>query len=291
MNEHKSLKTVLELIRLLHQPSGYMIERLAQRFGVTTRSVYRYINVLQELGFEIEKHGDRYRMILRRDAQLMMPLFSSEETDTLRDSVLAIHDRHPLKPTLLKKLRFFSDTDFIAEIIEDHITAGHIKSLIQAIREKKQIWLRHYSSPNSQTTRDRLVEPIRFSSNLRYLYAYEPELKSLRQFKPERIGKTEITKHTFNQTAEHTITSIDAFGMNGQPRTFVQLKLSQRARHLLTEEFPEVNPLPSHEVTQLTVHGFEGIGRFVLGLPGEIEVLGPERFVGYLKTKQKQYTW
>jgi len=36
------------------------------------------------------------------------------------------------------------------------------------------------------------------------------------------------------------------------------------------------------------VRSFKGIGRFVLGLPGEVRVLAPEGLVGYVREKMEK---
>jgi hypothetical protein len=65
------------------------------------------------------------------------------------------------------------------------------------------------------------------------------------------------------------------------PVATVEALLSLKACNLLGEEYP----LAKKHLTQknggyrleIPVAGFEGIGRFVLGLPGEVEVLGRKR--------------
>ncbi|MBD0333250.1 MAG: transcriptional regulator, partial [Chitinophagaceae bacterium] len=39
---------------------------------------------------------------------------------------------------------------------------------------------------------------------------------------------------------------------------------------------------------QIPIADFQGIGRFVLGLLGEVKVLGPEAFIKFLEEKQKK---
>ncbi|PSR02132.1 MAG: hypothetical protein BRD50_07625 [Bacteroidetes bacterium SW_11_45_7] len=69
--------------------------------------------------------------------------------------------------------------------------------------------------------------------------------------------------------------------MNGEPVAEVHLKLSPRAANLLKEEFPAATAIWRGEVK-----GFEGVGRFVLGFPGEVEALAPQRLIDYLHEKR-----
>ena len=80
---------------------------------------------------------------------------------------------------------------------------------------------------------------------------------------------------------------IDIFRMTGFEQHRVQLRLGLLARNLLIEEYP----LAERDITQLEdgrwlldtkVCNFVGIGRFVMGLAEDIEVLTPE-FDAYIK--------
>lgn len=49
---------VFELMTLLSQ-SCYSIEQLANQLDTTTRTIYRYLNLLKELGFEIKQKNSK----------------------------------------------------------------------------------------------------------------------------------------------------------------------------------------------------------------------------------------
>ncbi len=298
MSDHKRLANLLRLIRLLNKPGGYSVERLANRFHITPRSVYRYFNTLRECGFEMEKVRGRYRFANSHSATALFPLLTEDEATLLRDAVLAIRDNRPYKTKLIKKLNLLGNPGHIAEMITDHALAGIVKTLMTAIREQRRVVLCGYQSPSSDTVRNRLVEPLGFSINLRYLHAWETEQETVLQFKPERIEHVRLTEHSFKIQKHHRIEKPDLFGMNGEPKCRVTLRLNRRAANLLMEEFPESReylPESLHGLqtfgrleAELDVRGFEGAGRFVLGLPGEAEPLGPPAFLRYLQNRIRQ---
>ncbi|MEX0680987.1 MAG: WYL domain-containing protein [Balneolales bacterium] len=300
MPDHKRLLSLLQIIRLLRQSGGYPVNRLAGRFEVTERTIYRYFGILRETGFDLEKEGDRYRIASHTRQDELLPVLDPDETGLLRDAVLSVHATHPRKPHLLKKLAALSDLEQLAELVVDRALAGVIRDLTHAVKERRRIILRDYNSPNSRTIRDREVEPVGFGVNMRYLYALDTESGEIRQFKPDRIGRVEVLGKTFTPGAKHRVSKPDLFGMNGRPRCTVTLRLNQRAIRLLLEEYPEseiqlfknqLNRAPEGvnwlKIT-LKVNGFEGVSRFVLGLPGEAGAEGPEAFIQYLETRMSR---
>jgi hypothetical protein len=66
---------------------------------------------------------------------------------------------------------------------------------------------------------------------------------------------------------------------------------------LISEEFPEVrtfiqsidDPLFTHAI-KVNVAGFEGIGRFVLGMMTEIKIIGNDNFLTYIQEKINKMT-
>jgi predicted DNA-binding transcriptional regulator YafY len=90
----------------------------------------------------------------------------------------------------------------------------------------------------------------------------------------------------------HDVGFVDIFRMHGECRTRVQLLLNVRAAHLLLEEYPKSADYlkeidHEHWLLETEVCSFLGIGRFVLGLMDDIEVIEPKEFVQFLKERLK----
>jgi len=295
MDDVSRLLNVFKLIRLLSSGTGYSVERLANRFNVHSRTIYRYFKTLEETGFDIVKKNERY-FIQTETKNSLLPLLDSNELGLLKDAVLSLHEQHPQKLALLKKLYALSDLENLAELIIDEHKAHNYKLLISAIKQQMQVRLLKYHSPNSQTQKDRIVEPIGFTSNLHYLVAYDTTLKSIRLFKPSRMDDVQILSQSFTLQANHEWQKPDLFGMTAEPKTEVTLYISPFAARLLEEEYPESKVLLSEQKTDwlevnLNVQGFDGIGRFILGLPGELEVIEPKELRTYLKERQHKKIW
>jgi predicted DNA-binding transcriptional regulator YafY len=71
----------------------------------------------------------------------------------------------------------------------------------------------------------------------------------------------------------------------------VQAQLTLKAYNLLIEEYPlaeaHLKAVNGHYMLEIPVADYNGIGRFVLGLQGDMKVLGPVDFIDFLKEKRK----
>ena len=112
-------------------------------------------------------------------------------------------------------------------------------------------------------------------------------------FKVERIGEVEILDAS--QTFKKATRPPDLFGMSGKDAFAVTLHLSSRAYRLLIEEFPAAikavgksNANEKKYTFTGQMQAVEGVGRFVLGLCDEIEVVEPEALKQYLREKVKR---
>jgi predicted DNA-binding transcriptional regulator YafY len=126
-----------------------------------------------------------------------------------------------------------------------------------------------------------------------YLWFYDLDKGEYRQLKMERIGHVELTELPI--THKHESRALDLFGWTGPKWLPVTLRLSYRAQQLLLEEHPDARPFVRSSGNQAyfdnIVRDWRGIGRFILGLPGEIEVVEPEELRRYLKERIKKANW
>jgi proteasome accessory factor C len=265
------------------------IRQLAQRFDSSERTIYRYLGLLEEANFLIEQDFQNRYFIVTSDDDPSQAQFSLEETKLMRKLIQGGASDNPLKNALLKKLSLNSELDSMPRLFVKARLGRFVDQLADAIRNKKQVVLKNYHSANSNEVRDRVVEPIHFGDNYQSIMALDTQDQVCKQFKLDRIGEVVEMDKPFVFENLHKNTTTDIFSFSGDSNSWITLRLSMRAYLLLREEFPLSIPYVEKKEDHYQFYGpvasFEGIGRFVMGLIDEIQVVGTRAFIDFLRGK------
>lgn len=282
------LLRLFQIIAVL-KAGHWTIRQLAERFDTSERTIYRYINLLEEVDFLIEKDFDNRYFIITSEDDPSQSQFSLEEMRLMKKLIQSGTDDNPLKNLLLKKLSLNSELDSMPRLFLKARLGKIVDQLADSIRNKQQVVLKNYHSAHSNEIRDRLVEPIHFGDNYQSIMALDTADKVCKQFKLDRIGEVMGFDKPFAFESLHKKKQTDIFGFTGDANTWVTLELTLRAYLLLREEYPLALPFLSKEEGHYVFHGpvanFEGVGRFTLGLIDEIRIKSPETFISFLKNK------
>ena len=288
--EQPRVERTLRLMRLMSGNAYLTVEQLAKRLDTSTRSIYRYIDTFKTSGFAVEKIDDSiYRLISMpsgyKDLQKLV-YFSEEEARVLTYLIESLDETNSLKSSLYRKLCAVCDTKSIKEYSGTSKNAANVQALGNAMKDRKTVILKDYSSSSSGTVRDRVVEPFEFTNNHIDIWAYDCEKKDVRLFKIARIGWVDILPIDWQHEDEHDKGYLDAFRMQGKTQTHVRLEMTLRAKNLLCEEFPLAEPDITEKdgkyILDTKVSKMEGVGRFVIGLMGDIRVLDSPELVAYI---------
>ena len=107
-------------------------------------------------------------------------------------------------------------------------------------------------------------------------------------FKISRIGEVVIIDDVWNHTEKHQKSLTDCFRISGFAQTPVKLELSIRAKNLLLEEYPlaekDLKYADGKWILETKVSGMEGVGRFVIGLAGDIKIIDSPELKEYINT-------
>lgn len=282
------LLRLFQIIAVL-KAGHWTIRQLAERFDTSERTIYRYINLLEEVDFLVEKDFDNRYFIITSEDDPSQSQFSVEEIRLMKQLIQSATNDNPLKDLLLKKLSLNSELDSMPRLFLKARLGKLVEQLAAALRDKQQVVLKNYHSAHSNEIRDRLVEPIHFGDNYQSIMALDTSDKVCKQFKLDRIGEVIPFQKPFSFESLHKKKQTDIFGFTGDADTWVTLELTLRAYLLMREEFPLALPFLSmqedHYLFVGPVANFEGVGRFTLGLIDEIKVKSPESFINFLKNK------
>ncbi len=288
--DQPKLERLLRLMKLLTANHRYTVPQIADRLGMSVRTVYRYIDTFRGAGFVIKRSGDCLRIdrtspYFRDISELVH--FTEEEAYILKRAIESIDDTNLLKQNLKQKLYTVYDYRVLAECTVHGPVARCVDTLTEAITTGRQVRLCGYRSAHGGAIRDRVVEPFAFTTNYVQVWAYEPESAENKLFKVARIGAVELLPDGWRNEAEHRSGFMDLFRISSFEQLPVRLRLGLRSASLLTEEFPlaerELQRISETEwLLETRVCSYEGVGRFVLGLLDDIRVEGSEEFREFL---------
>ena len=294
------LPKIVNLLRLMKLLTGNVsrtIDELAAEIGITSRTIYRYLDTIRDAGFVVNKlYGNVYAMgKVGRGLSDFNKLiyFTEEEAYIVAKMINGIDNNNVLKRDLQRKLASVYDSTSIGNYIDNPATAANIESLVDAIKHKKQVILKHYESAHSDEAKDRLVEPIEFTVNMIDIWAYDVDKAENRVFKVTRIQSVEETDNDWAFKAKHKPLKPDVFRMSGSLNETITLQLNTRAKSLLLEEFPLAEKELRHQdgkwILTTTIHSLEGAGRFVIGLAADVKVVEGTKLMDYIKKYDRRY--
>ena len=294
--DQPKIERVLRLMKMMTSGHRYTVEELADRLDTSYRSIYRYIDTFKEVGFVVHKEeGGVYRLgkespYFKDISQLIH--FTDEEAHIVNQLIGALDDTNMLKQNLRRKLSSVYNCTSLANSIVKGKNAENVNHIIEAIEEHRQVILHDYSSSHTGSKRDRQVEPIAFTTNYVQIWCYDLSDGKTKLFNTARIGNVEVLDSEWQHEAEHRCGYIDIFRNMGFEQKRVQLQLGVMAHNLLIEEYPlserDLTLVDdTHWLLNTMVCNYAGIGRFVMGLIDDIEIIDSPEFVGFLRIKQK----
>lgn len=289
-NQHRLLR-LFQLIHYLQAPSAKRITQLQRLLDTSERTIYRYLDLLKEAGFAVQKDTFNRYFIAVPPEEVQVP-FTTQEADYLIALIRGTDMRSPIAQSLLHKASRLSTQTVVAKNIFQAHKARIIEQLGLAIVNKKQVKLLNYASAHSQQISDRLVEPNRFTDNYTALAAYELDSHRNKYFSIQRIGGIDILETNMQHEAAHEYHPPDMFGFQGTAvNKEVSWTMNLRAMLLLKQMHPlTANAIREESEGQYSfaamVESFMAPASFVLGLPDDIQVTGSAAFLEFIQDKR-----
>jgi len=294
-NQTKILR-VFQLINLLKMQPPKTMGHLAVVLDSTERTLYRYFNLLEELGFDL-KRDELNRVFIAPDNGSHEPSFSREEVVFLKKLLQSVGKKVKIKDSILGKLLVHSDVQIGTQLALNAHLGKIVESIGRGIDTKRQVVLRKYHSIHTNSISDRIVEPIAFTENYDSLVAFEIASMQNKLFNIERITSVELTRHPFRNGKNHQVAELDPLGFSrGDHEYPIELHLSMRAALLLKEEYPRtadfIRPVESkgYYSFKAKLYDLRPISLFDLGLSQEINIIESLQLIDHLDIQLKNIT-
>ncbi len=295
--DQPKFERLLRIMKMLTTNRGNSVSYIADQLGMSSRTVYRYIDTFREAGFIIKKRGDNISLDKSspyfRDISDLIH-FTDEEAYILKSAIESIDENNLLKQNLKKKLYTVYDYKILADTVVSGKNAQNVGRLVDAIENKQKVVLCNYSSAHGSDIRNREVEPFAFTTNYVQVWCYCPEENTNKLFKVSRIGSVEVLSQNWEFAGQHKSGYIDIFRINSTQLYPLRLKLNLRAVSLLTEEYPlaskYLKKIADNEwLLETDICSFDGAGRFVMGLLQDVEVIDSPEFQAFITDRLTSY--
>ncbi|MDD2205502.1 MAG: WYL domain-containing protein [Bacteroidales bacterium] len=295
--DQPKIERMLKIMMLLINNHYSNIDDLAVVMDTSSRTIYRYIDSFRNAGFIIKMNKNNVPIIDKRSPYLEdisnSLYFTEEESYILKSAIESIDDNNILKQNLKKKLYSLYNYKVIADVVVSTKNKKNVNNLVDAINNKKQVVLHGYNSAHSNTVSDRIVEPFVFTTNYIQVCCYERTSKMNKMFKVARISNVELLDEDWQFASEHKMHFIDIFRISTPEQPVgIKLLLNLRAANLLLEEFPLSKNYMTYNdnkwLLETNVSNFEGVGRFIMGLYHDINIIAPDELKIFIKNKMKE---
>lgn len=287
----QKLLGLLKLIGLLKEPGGHTMPELLERSGKKLRTMQRYLTMLEDVGYPVDKTTTRpARYFLFEPAPegkgIRHEALNTQEAELLNLRLADLDTPNPVLTSLRQKLQLTMLLLPQPHELHSLRLARILETLALGIELGRRVRLLAYESGNTGTVRNRDVEPLALANNYTQLASNDVESGAFRTYNLSRMGGAELLNAPC--TLPDSNRRPDVFGMAETDEwTSVELLLTPRSYQQLLRESAvaaaECRPATAAEKAggwayhyRGRVHSFHGVGRFVLGLPLEVHIVGPE---------------
>ncbi len=280
------INRLLEITILLINKGTVTAKALADRFGVSTRTIYRDVDVLSCAGVPVfTSKGNGGGISLLEDYSLNKTLISEHESESLLLALKTLQvTKYPEVDTVLDKIgAVFKNKDSADWVYIDFSPWGSgpneynkFIDIKKAILERRVISFVYVNAEGGRSQRS--IEPMRliFKGQAWYLWGYCKVRKAFRTFRISRMKNVSITYEVFvRKKPDETKAEADE-----KPEKLVNLKLKfyPQALYRLYDDFDDELIIKNDDGTyhvSITFPEDEWVYGYLLSYGCYVEVLDP----------------
>ncbi len=279
------INRLLEITQLLLRRGNVTAKELAERFQVSTRTIYRDVEVLSTSGIPVyATPGTHGGIALLESFALERAMLSEEERESVLLALQALQTaRFPMTGNALDKLSALFQQQRAPAVQVDFSTWGgekveHERMLIilKAIFGKHTLAIRYASTKGEDI--ERVVEPFQllYRGNAWYLLAYCRMREEYRTFRISRMRILDTPGEAFTRDPPpRELSETRLISDSNRP---VVLRFQTQILHRVLDEYEDVQPLSDgrgcHLLT-LFLPREDWVSEYILGFGPYAEVLSP----------------
>ena len=281
------INRLFEIIYILLNKKTTTAKKLAERFEVSVRTIYRDIDTLSAAGIPIyASQGKGGGISLLDDYVLNKSVLSESEQNEILFALQSLNAaQSPETDKVLSKLSGFFHKDMVNWIEVDFSPwgsgkngAGQFTTLKNAILNRRIIEFDYLSSSGAKGYRR--VEPVKLIFKVRawYLRGFCLSKNAYRTFKISRLSNLRMTQEIFAARAQADPAE-DGKELSSQKWILLRLRISQGGAYRVYDEF-DTEAITQNPDGSLGVEAFlpesGWLLNYLLSFGADLEILAPE---------------
>ncbi|QDR82540.1 helix-turn-helix transcriptional regulator [Sporomusa termitida] len=295
------INRLFEITTILLNKGSVTAQELADRFGVSTRTIYRDIDVLSSAGVPVYMNkGNGGGIHLLENYALSRTLISEQESESLLLTIKTLQATHyPELDRVLEKLGSIFKNTPVYDWVEidfspwssspnENHKFNHIK---QALLQSKVIRFDYVNGEGRKSNRLAEPEKLIFKNNAWYLAAYCRQRQEQRTFRISRLKNLTVMSATFARRLLPAQNPKES--NNNAAPTLIPLKLRVQAKALnrLYDYFDDSYFMPNADgsfTLAAALPAGEWLFSYILSFGSFVEVLEPEQVRQTVVKRMKQ---
>ncbi|MEG6584854.1 helix-turn-helix transcriptional regulator [Dendrosporobacter sp. 1207_IL3150] len=281
------MNRLFEIMTILLNKGTVTAKELADRFGVSTRTIYRDIDVLSATGVPVYmSKGNGGGIYLLENYAINRTLISTQESESLLLAIKTMQaTQYPELDRVLEKLgAIFKDTlshDWVEVDFSPWGSRAEEKNKFNDIRQalihRKVIRFQYVNAEGQKSSRSAEPEKLIFKDNAWYLVAFCRVRQEHRTFRISRLKKLEVLPETFEtrRTSRQHFETKDF----SQPLINLKLRFQPKALNRLYDYFDDTYITQNDDgsfTMDVALPEGEWIYGYILSFGSLVEVLEPE---------------
>jgi len=296
------LPRLIEIVTILLNRKTITASELAERFGVSIRTIYRDIEVLSSAGIPIyTTQGVNGGISIMEEYSLNRTMLSENDKNSI---LFALHSlrstKYPEVDAVLEKLSGIFQSNVSDWINVDFSPWGSnpnanskFVDIKNAILKWKVIEIDYINTRSKKTTRE--IEPLRlsFKHQAWYLWAWCRQREDFRTFRISRIKRVKITNETFDRMCERT--SKSAKNQNAEVVRKVPvhcvLQFTEGALYRLYDDYDDTEIHDNGDGTYTIEVDFpedDWVYGYILSFGSHVKVIEPQHIREIIKEKARR---
>ncbi len=294
------INRLFEITTILLNKGSITAKELADRFGVSTRTIYRDIDVLSSAGVPVYmSKGSGGGIALLENYTINRMLISDQESESLLLAVKTLQaTQYPELDIVLEKMgaifNHASNQDWV-EVDFSHWGSmpnekNKFNDIKRAMLQQKVIYFEYVNADGRKSIRLAEPEKLIFKDNAWYLVAYCRQCQEHRTFRISRLKKLEVTTEIFEQKRlpeTNTKTTNNFSQPSLQLKLRFQAKVLSRLYDYFDDSFIVRNDDGSFTIEVALPEG-EWIYSYILSFGSFVEVLEPDHIRKTIADRMRQ---